>query len=402
MNILIISQRVPYPPNKGEKIRTYFQMDHLLTKGHQVSICTPAHNHEDVQSIESLNTTKNIPIIFEKMGRSFPRLIMGLMSFKALSVSNFYSTRLQRKLDQLIKQHDFDVILCTSSSMAEYIFKSDKIKSHSVTNQTAMLLMDFMDLDSDKWKQYSTSTSWPMNWVYAREARLLARFEHKIQQTFDHCFFISQNEVDLFHERIGLTQNVHVLGNGIDTDSFYPSEKKPENIDPVFIFTGVMDYKPNVDAVLWFMEHTWDLIREKYPQARFIIAGMNPSQVIQNLSRTPGIEVTGFVDDILPFYHQSDYFVAPFTIARGVQNKILQAFACGLPVIASSMGAEGIEYKDGEHIIIAEKASEYLSAIDKLESDPLLKTDIKDKALKLIHDQYSWDGKLKVLDSFLD
>ncbi|MCK5665583.1 MAG: glycosyltransferase, partial [Thiotrichaceae bacterium] len=168
------------------------------------------------------------------------------------------------------------------------------------------------------------------------------------------------------------------------------------------IFTGVMDYKPNVDAVLWFMEHTWDLIREKYPQARFIIAGMNPSQIIQNLSRTPGIEVTGFVDDILPFYHQSDYFVAPFTIARGVQNKILQAFACGLPVMASSMGAEGIECKDGEHIIIAETASEYLSAIDKLESDSLLKTDIKDKALKLIHDQYSWDGKLKVLDSFLN
>ena len=402
MNILIISQRVPYPPNKGEKLRTYHQMDHLLAIGHKVSICTPAHSQEDLQSIKSLNTIKKIPIIFEKMGRSFPRLIIGLMSFKALSVSNFYSTRLQRKLDQLIKQHDFDVILCTSSSMAEYIFKSDKIKSHSVTNQTAMLLMDFMDLDSDKWKQYSTSTSWPMNWVYAREARLLARFEHKIQQTFDHCFFISQNEVDLFHERIRLTQNVHVLGNGIDTDSFYPSEKKPGNVDPVFIFTGVMDYKPNVDAVLWFMEHTWDLIREKYPQARFIIAGMNPSQIIQNLSRTPGIEVTGFVDDILPFYHQSDYFVAPFTIARGVQNKILQAFACGLPVMASSMGAEGIECKDGEHIIIAETASEYLSAIDKLESDSLLKTDIKDKALKLIHDQYSWDGKLKVLDSFLN
>ena len=402
MNILILSQRIPYPPNKGEKLRTYHQMEHLIAKGHKVSICTPAHSNEDVKSIDSLNSTKKIPVIFEKMGRSLPRLIMGLVSSKALSVSNFYSTRLQRKLDQLINQNDFDVILCTSSSMAEYVFKSDKIKSHFTPNRAAMLVMDFMDLDSDKWKQYSTSSSWPMNWVYVRESRLLASLEHKIQKTFDHCFLISQNEVDLFHKHIGLTQNVHVLGNGIDTDSFYPSEKKPENIDPVFIFTGVMDYKPNVDAVLWFIKHAWGLIREKYPQARFIIAGMNPSQVIQNLSRTPGIEVTGFVDDILPFYHQSDYFVAPFTIARGVQNKILQAFACGLPVIASSMGAEGIECKDGEHIIIAETEDQYLVAINKLESDPLLKADIRDAALKLIYDQYSWDGKLKVLDSFLD
>ena len=402
MNILILSQRVPYPPNKGEKLRTYFQIVHLLEKGHEISICTPAHSHEDVRSIESLNSTLKTPVIFEKMGRSFPRLIMGLLSFKALSVSNFYSARLQRKLDQLTKQHDFDVVLCTSSSMAEYIFKSVRLMSRLTLNHPTMLLMDFMDLDSDKWKQYSKSSSWPISWVYARESRLLARLEHKIQQTFDHCFLISQNEVDLFHEHIGLADNVQVLGNGIDNEFFYPPVKQPENNDPVFIFTGVMNYKPNVDAVLWFMEHVWDLIREKHPQARFIIAGMNPSQVIQNLSRIPGIEVTGFVDDILPFYHQANYFVAPFTIARGVQNKILQAFACGLPVIASSMGAEGIECKDGEHIIIAETVDEYLLAINKLESDTALKTRIRENALKLIRDQYSWDGKLKVLDSFLD
>jgi len=265
-----------------------------------------------------------------------------------------------------------------------------------------MLMMDFMDLDSDKWRQYSKSSSWPMKWIYSREAHLLSKLELKIQQSFDHCFFISQNEVDLFHKHMNQSQNVHVLGNGIETSSFHPPEKKPKNIDPVFIFTGVMDYKPNVDAVLWFVEHVWEPIRDGYPQARFIIAGMNPSQAIKNLDRIPGIEITGFVDDILPFYHQSDYFVAPFTIARGVQNKILQAFACGLPVFASSMGAEGIECKDGEHIIIAETASEYLTAIDKLESDPFLKSAISDAALKLIHDKYSWDGKLKTLDHFLD
>ena len=259
-----------------------------------------------------------------------------------------------------------------------------------------------MDLDSDKWKQYSTMSYWPMRWVYKREARLLAKLEHRIQQTFEHCFFISQNEVDLFHKQVGATQNVHVLGNGIDTSVFYPPEKKTNNTDPVFIFTGVMNYKPNIDAVLWFMKHAWGLIRNKYPEARFIIAGMNPSSAIQQLDRNLGIEVTGFIDDILPYYHQADYFVAPFTIARGVQNKILQAFACGLPVVTSSMGAEGIECRDGEHIIIAGTGEEYLQAINKLESSPSLKTKITDAALKLIHEKYSWNEKLKVLDSFLN
>lgn len=329
-------------------------------------------------------------------------MLKGLLTFKALSVSNFYNDRLQKKLNQSIRENSFDALLCTSSSMAEYVFNSGELQTCLKTNQEILLLMDFMDLDSDKWKQYSTTSYWPMSWVYKREAHLLARLERHIQQAFNHCFFISQNEVDLFHEQIGATQNVHVLGNGIDTGVFYPLEKKTNSAAPVFIFTGVMNYKPNIDAVLWFIEHAWSLIRDKYPEARFIIAGMNPSSAIQHLEHNPGIKVTGFIDDILPYYHQADYFVAPFTIARGVQNKILQAFACGLPVITSSMGAEGIECKDGEHIIIAETGEKYLQAINKLESSPSLKTKIIDAALKLIHDQYSWDGKLKVIDSFLD
>ena len=377
-------------------------MEHLLAKGYSVSICTPAHSHEDVLLIESLMTAKNVPVTFEKLGMPLPRLLLGLFTFKPLSISNFYNSKLQNKLDQLIRQNNFDAILCTSSSMAEYIFKADANKLLLASNRRAMLLMDFMDIDSDKWKQYSISTSWPMNWVYAREARLLAEFEQRIQKTFDHCFLISQNEVDIFHENIGLTSNVHVLGNGIATDSFYPPESKPDNIDPVFIFTGVMDYKPNVDAVLWFTDHVWSMIRDEYPQARFIIAGMKPTPTIQKLSRIPGIEVTGFVDDILPYFHRSNYFVAPFTIARGVQNKILQAFACGLPVISSSMGAEGIECKDGTHIIIAKTGEDYLTAINKLEADNTYKESIQKNALKLIREEYSWDGKLKVLDSFLD
>jgi len=398
VNILYLPQRVPYPPNKGEKLRTFYQIKHLRQRDHNIFLCSPISNNSEERNLSALEERFGFLSVKQSLSPKFFRILSGLILGKPLSITNFYSNKLQKKLDDFLKKHPIDTLVCTSSSMAEYVFRSRVIPGRK---KNILLLMDFMDLDSDKWNQYANASVWPMKWIYRREAILLSKYEQRIQQYFDASFFISQNEVDLLHKQIGATQNVHVLGNGIDADSFYPAEKKTNNTDPAFIFTGVMNYKPNIDAVLWFIENAWDLIRDKYPGSRFIIAGMNPSSTIQHLDRSPGIEVTGFIDDILPYYHQADYFIAPFTIARGVQNKILQAFACGLPVVTSSMGAEGIECKDGKHIIIAETGEEYLQAINKLESTPALKAKIIDAALTLIHEQYSWDGKLKALDSFL-
>jgi sugar transferase (PEP-CTERM/EpsH1 system associated) len=377
-------------------------MEHLLAQGHSISVCTPTHDTEDIRSIAQLKTRMGVDVVHAPLGHSFPRLLQGLILFRTLSVSNFYSKRLQKKLDLFLQGTRFDIILCTSSSMAEYVFRSRAISSMDPGQNEPLLLMDFMDLDSDKWRQYSHTSSWPMSWIYRREAYLLSRYEHRIQKTFRHCFLISQNEVDLFNRNIGAADNVHVLGNGINSHSFYPPDTAPQNDAPVFIFTGVMDYKPNVEAVHWFMDNAWGLIKEKYPEARFIIAGMNPVESIRKLEPLPGIEVTGYVDEILPYYHQADYFVAPFTIARGVQNKILQAFACGLPVITTSMGAEGIKCVDDRDVIIAETGSGYLQAVDSLEADKERKQQISDSALKLINDHYSWQGQLKPLDELIN
>lgn len=401
MKFLILSQRVPYPPNKGEKIRTYFQIEHLLHLGHSIDVCCPAHSQDDVSIALSFTQHFDVQIKYSKLTYKWFRLLSGLVLFNPLSVSNFYSRNLQLKIDQSLLRIKYDAIMCTSSSMAEYVFKSKVIKKLEKMGNKPILIMDFMDLDSDKWLQYSQSSPWTMKWIYKRESKLLGHLEKKIQQQFNHCYFISQNEVDLYNERNGYSNNIHVLGNGINIEAFYPAKTKVENPAPVFIFTGVMDYKPNIDAVKWFISNAWPLILDQFPNSIFIIAGMNPTPTIQSLNEIRGVQVTGFVDEILPYYHQAKYFVAPFTIARGVQNKILQAFACGLPVISSSMGAEGICCKDGEHIIIANTGKEYIDAIMKLETDFELYSRISKNALKLINEKYSWEGQLKALNKIL-
>lgn len=398
MNILFITQRIPYPANKGEKIRSFHQIKHLAEQKNNITVLSPYEDDEELAFAEQLSLFENISSYCIKLDSKIRRLLIGLLKNESLSVANFYSDRLQCEIDSSIKQSSFDAIICTSSAMAKYIFRSKSLKNMPTR---PMLLMDFMDLDSDKWQQYANTSRWPMKWIYQREAKLLASYEQKITQAFDISFFIADAEVALFKAQVKSTGKVLTLGNGMDTEVFSPAPISPNNLDPVFLFTGVMDYKPNIDAVVWFVEEVWTEILNQYPKARFIIAGMNPTTQIEELKRSKGIEVTGFVDDILPYYHQADYFVAPFRLARGVQNKVLQGFACGLPVISTPMGAEGIDCEDDKSILIASTAQEFLKQINRLEQNSSFKNIIIKNALELIYDHYSWQGKLQTLDDEL-
>ena len=162
-----------------------------------------------------------------------------------------------------------------------------------------------------------------------------------------------------------------------------------------------MDYKPNVDAVLWLVDRVWTQVLARYPGARFIIAGMNPTPNVRKLAELPGVEVTGYIDEILPYYHKADIFVSPLQIARGIQNKILQAMACELPVIASSMGAEGILYENGINILIADTQDEFISQVERITQDTGLRQSIGQNGRRLIEDHYSWESHLMVMDDIL-
>ena len=399
LNILFIAQRVPYPANKGEKIRSFNQAKFLADLGHHIHVISPIEDDSEAVYVKQLAKLPNFSCEYAPLPSKPFRLLTGLMKNESLSVANFYCAQLQKLIDKALTEQVFDAIICTSSAVAKYVFNSKVLNTLPTKPK---LLMDYMDLDSDKWQQYADKTAWPMKFIYQREAKLIAQYELKIQQSFDACFFIADAEVNLFKKAAGNITNVHTLGNGMNTEEFYPAEAPPNNEAPKFIFTGVMDYKPNVDAVIWFVEQCWQNIINTYPKAEFIIAGMNPNAAVMNLKKYSGITITGFVDEILPYYHQADYFVAPFRLARGVQNKVLQAFACGLPVISTPMGAEGIDCVDGEHILLANTPEEFLQQVQQLEKEARLKQAIKDNALTLIYDHYSWQGKLAPLKAMLE
>ncbi len=399
MNTLFLAQRVPYPPNKGEKIRTFHQIEYLLNENHRIFLCSPYTSEDELEFFEKFTQKYGVQSKNCKLGNKYLRYLSGILTHKPLSVTNFYSVKFQKIIDSLIANESFQNIVCTSSSMAEYIFHSSTLFK---TKKRPKLVMDFMDLDSDKWSQYASSSSIPMRWIYKREAELLASYEKKICQLFDICFFISQSEVDLFCKRVECARPPLAIGNGIATDYFVPRNRPSTNDHPVFIFTGVMDYKPNIDAVVWFTKNVWPKIIEKYDRAVFIIAGMNPVPEIVALANIRGVEVTGFIDDILPYYHRSDIFVAPLRIARGVQNKILQSFSCGIPVVSTTMGAEGIDCTDEQDILIADTADDFFDNIDKLVNNTNLYNSIKDSALKLVQRHYSWNGKLSTLGRILE
>lgn len=400
MRIYFLAHRLPYPVDKGEKIRTFHQIQYLVQQGYQVSVFAPIENVAELQFAKDLRAKLNIEVFTAPLGSAIKRKVKAILSRQAVSQTHFFSNALLALFQQSLQQHP-DVIVCTSSVMAAYLYALD-LRSEPLAQ--CQLIMDFMDLDSDKWTQYARSAKRPLRWIYSREAQLIAQLEQRVYHDFARCFFISDNEVNLFSNRLSNTEKLSVLANGIDTKMFYPATPKMGEAltAPVFLFTGVMNYLPNEDAVIWFVEKMWARIRQRWPGATFYIVGMLPSLRVQALTKEPGVVVTGYVDEILPYYHKADIFVGPFRLARGVQNKILQAMACGLPVVTTALGAEGIACKSEHDILIADGEDAFLSAIFTLWQQPELCKALGQNACTLIRDKYSWDGVLQALPGFLN
>ena len=394
-NITVVSQRVPYPPNKGEKLRTYHQIEFLTQLGYSVEVLCLGEDERDSADARDLGKKLDISVTVFLLPHKVKRYGWALLYRQAISVGAFYSGALQEEINARLKS-GCDALLLSASSLGYYVFNAP-----NYNRRTCALFMDMMDVDSDKWRQYAESSSFPMSAVYRRESKQIKRLEARANKEFDDTFLIAREETRLFDKTVSAFKPVKVLGNGLDFSAFFPASEPAK--DTNFLFTGVMDYKPNVDAVMWFVEHCWPAIKQRLPRATFTVGGMNPTKEIQQLSeRDTAIKVTGFVDDMLPYFHKATAFVAPFRLARGVQNKVLQAAACKLPVITTSMGAEGISYASESTMYIANEESSFIDAcVDCVEKADTTQQ-LANNAYKALYSTYSWNQQLQPLKQALE
>jgi sugar transferase (PEP-CTERM/EpsH1 system associated) len=388
-DILFLGHRVPYPPDRGDKIRGFHILKYLSARK-RVHLIAFADDTRDLAGKTGLaKMTGNRSIIWRSKSR-VQAAIEALLTRKPISLTSFDSRSLRSAVEALLERHAIDTIYVFSSQMAQYLPARPR--------QT--VIMDFVDMDSAKFAAYAKEGRGPMAWVMQREARLLFQYERAIAARADASLFVSEAEAQLFRERSG-AERVHVVENGIDTDVFAPdaSFTQIDAIDALIVFTGQMDYRPNIEAVSWFVEAIFPQIRVRFPHARFAIVGRAPSEAVKALAKQPGVIVTGEVADVRGWLAAASVVVAPLKLARGIQNKVLEAMAMARPVVASRAAAEGIDHADT--LRVGESVGEIADAVIALLDDPAAAGRLGREARAQVQARYSWEARLAPLDAIL-
>jgi sugar transferase (PEP-CTERM/EpsH1 system associated) len=387
-SLLYLVHRIPYPPNKGDKIRSYHLLKHLASR-YEVHLGAFVDDENDWRYEDEVKRLcKSCCLVPMNPKNAKLKSLTGLLKNEALTLPYYRSGKLDDWVRRTMDEKRISRIVVFSSAMAQFVEDAD-----------ATRIMDFVDVDSDKWSQYADAKSWPLNWLYRREGRLLLDFEKKIAESFDASFFVSPHEAELFRRLSPAAKNnIHHYSNGVDAEYFspdrdyaYPYAKGEE----VLVFTGAMDYWPNVDAVTWFAQDIFPKILKQRPNTRFFIVGSNPAKQVTQLGKIQGVTVTGRVDDVRPYLAHARLAVAPLRVARGVQNKVLEAMSMARHVIATGQAMEGIEATAGCYT--ANDADEFASlALQHLDSG-------KNPAGRdAILASYDWEKNLSAIDVFLE
>jgi len=389
MRILYLCQRVPFPPDRGDRIPVYHQL-RRLAKTHEVVLGTLAHPGTR-SNAENLGRELDVKVLAPDHARWRRALGMAaaFLRGRPLSLGYFRNAGLRRLVGAERAKKGFDAVIVFSSSMAQYAEGF-----HSVPR-----VMDFCDVDSQKWAGLARNASGPRRWIYGYESRTLLAYERKVAADFDASCVVSENEAGLFRKFIPGVP-VHVLENGVDAGYFSALPNKPDGLK--IVFTGVMDYPPNVEAASFFAGKAWGAVRRAYPQARFAIVGARPVKSVRELGRIPGVEVTGYVPDIRPYLAAATVAVAPLAVARGVQNKILEAMAAGVPVLTTPDVARGLP--EGARALVAtadRDAEAFATGLANLVENRMLREELAAKAREFVCEHCTWDAKLQALDALL-
>ncbi len=395
--LLFIAHRLPFPPNKGDKIRAFNILKHLSSR-FEIHLAALVDDVEDLdQYMSAKNAVASLAVARVTRVSRIWKAVLAIATGRSISQSAFYVRKLQKHIDSLHREHDFDIVFCSSSPIAEYVFRSTAGIRES---GRSIRIMDFIDIDSEKWMQYAQESMWPLKYIFAREGRCLSAFEGRIGSEFDALLAVSEQEAALYSPE-GHSAKITAVGNGVDLDFFSPAAAG-EKIEPfTLVFVGMMNYRPNIEGAAWFIESVFPAVQAKYPSARLVIVGGKPTALVRSWSKIDGIDVTGFVDDVRTYVHRAALSVAPLRIARGIQNKVLESMAMAKAVVATPQAAEGINATRGDEIVIADSGEQFAAAVNELLAQPERAHRIGVQARRRMEETYSWQRQLQPLDRLI-
>jgi sugar transferase (PEP-CTERM/EpsH1 system associated) len=386
LKILFLSQRVPEPPNKGDKIRSCHLMRRLAAR-HEVHVACLLDEAAEQTDAEVVGEwAASVTWRLRRAGESVLRGATCALTGRPISAGWFRSGALARDLAALRARHDFDVAVAYCSSMAPYL-----------DDFTGPRVIDFVDVDSEKWRQYAERGSFPRNAVHTLEHRLLRRYERGLLDQYDRAVIISEAERDLLAQFADVSR-LDVVANGVDVDGFARSDSRPTG--PELVFVGAMDYFANAEGVVWFANEVLPVIRERVPDATLRIVGRRPGPEVRALSGVPGVTVVGEVADVRPELWRASLAVVPLRIAQGLQNKVLEAMAAGVPVVSSPAAVRALGPNEGAWLE-AERPEEWARAISALVGDSATANTQAACALARVRGRFSWDGKAREYEQVL-
>ncbi len=398
-NLLYLVHRLPYPPNKGDKVRSYHLLKHLLAQ-HRVFLGTFVDDPADeayLATVRDLCPDLHVARLNPRSAKL--RSLAGLLSHEALSLHYYHNSGLQDWVRQTMATQQIDAVVIFSSVMAQYVDAECGVP----------MLVDFVDVDSAKWTQYAPDHTWPLSWLYRREGERLLAYERAVAARAQRSFFVTDNEADMFRRLAPESAaSVDAVSNGVDADFFSPDPARAspfpgtgEATHIPLVFTGAMDYWPNIDAVTWFVNDILPTLRQQWPRLCFYIVGRSPPQAVLDLAAAD-VVVTGTVADVRPYLQHAAVVVAPLRVARGIQNKILEAMAMARPVVASQSCVAAISAEPETELLAATSVADFVAQINALLASPERTASIGGAGRQRVLQSYSWAAHLSKIDRYLN
>jgi len=384
MKITFLLSRFPWPLDKGDKLRAYYQMKQLA-KVHEISLMTLTDKEIPQKDINQLfEFCTGIQVFKITTFSKIINISKAFITGKPLQVGYFYNSKIDSIIEKTLDVTSPDVVFCQLVRMAEYGKNADGIR-----------ILDYQDALSAGIKRRMDKVGFFFRQILRIEHKRLQQYENQVFDKFDKLLIITQTDRNLIpHPK---KDSIQILPNGVDTAHFYPREKAKEF---ELIFAGNMNYPPNVDAAQYLAKKIMPMVWKAIPEAKLVLAGAHPAHEVQKLQNSQ-IQVTGWVNDIADAYASARVFVAPMRIGTGLQNKLLEAMAMKMPTVTTSLANDALGAKTGEAILVGNSANEIADIIIKLLSDNELYDTIARNGYKFIKENYSWNEVGKKLESFL-